>query len=153
MVAGGALSALGLACVWIALAGRLDSQDLLGGACAAVLAAVIGYFVSQQGSALPSFRREDVRQIVALPKRVVVETSQVFAVVARKALGRPGEGGSWMQVPVGIGAGGWRAARRASVLTGLLSVAPGSIVVDVDTESGVALVHRLGGAPRSADSP
>ena len=47
--------------VWIALAGRLDAQDLVGGASAAGLAAVVGFFVSQKGRALPSLRRRDAR--------------------------------------------------------------------------------------------
>jgi hypothetical protein len=50
-------------------------------------------------------------------------------------------------VPVDVGPDvrGWPAARREAVLTALLSAAPNTIVVDIDTEAGAALVHQLAG--------
>jgi multisubunit Na+/H+ antiporter MnhE subunit len=54
-------------------------------------------------------------------------------------------------VPVDLGtdAGGWPAARREAVLTALMSAAPNTIVIDIDTDSSTALVHRLAGAAES----
>lgn len=143
VIAGGLLSVGVLLGVWIALAGQLDRQDLIGGGATAVVAAIVGFLVSQEGRALPSFRRRDLRQIAAFPVQVVVETAQVFWLAARKAAGRDVPLGSWVKVPIDAEDGGWPAARRDSVLTALLSVTPNSIVVDLDLEEGVALVHRL----------
>ncbi len=151
VLAGGLLTVVVSSGVWIALAGQLDGQDLVAGVITGALAAGIGYFVSQRGDALPSFRRGDVRRIAAFPYRIVVESVQVFVLAARQAVGRTGPGGSWVHVPVEAGGGGWQAARRDSVLTALLSVAPTTIVVDIDADSGVALVHRLGGERISGD--
>jgi hypothetical protein len=39
------------------------------------------------------------------------------------------------------------------VLTGLLSAAPNTVVVDIDMEAGTALVHQLVGAPQSDERP
>jgi multisubunit Na+/H+ antiporter MnhE subunit len=149
VIAGGAVTVVVLTGVWIALAGRLDAQDLVGGASAAGLAAVVGFFVSQKGRALPSLRRRDARLIATFPWQVVVETAQVFGLAARKLTGKAVAGGSWAHTPVDVGGGGWRSARRDSVVTALLSVAPGTVVVDIDADSGVALVHRLGERSRA----
>ena len=53
--------------------------------------------------------------------------------------------GALRTVPLDVGpdAPGWSAARREAVLTGLLSAAPNTVVVDIDMEAGTALVHRL----------
>lgn len=152
VIAGGVLTVVVLSSVWIALAGQLDLQDLVAGTCTATIATFIGFFVSQRGRALPSLRRGDLRQIAAIPKQIVVDTVRVFVLVARKATGRTVVGGSFVQVPVDAAGGGWQAARRDSVLTALLSVAPGTIVVDIDAESGAALVHCLGGERRPVDA-
>jgi multisubunit Na+/H+ antiporter MnhE subunit len=57
-------------------------------------------------------------------------------------------------VDLGTDAGGWPAARREAVLTALMSAAPNTIVIDIDTDAGTALVHRLASAPEfSAAEP
>ena len=89
LVAGGLIWAGALLGMWIVLAGQPDVQDLVAGSAAAVLAAGVGYLLSQRGKMVPSVRVADVRTLAALPWQVVVETGQVFALAARKAAGRP----------------------------------------------------------------
>jgi multisubunit Na+/H+ antiporter MnhE subunit len=131
--------------VWIVLAGEPDAQDLVGGSVAAVLAVGFAYLVSQRGSMVPSVRAADLRTLAAVPWQVVVETGQVFALAARKVSGRPTTPGELRTVPLDAGPDvrGWPAARREAVLTGLLSAAPNTVVVDIDMEAGTALVHQL----------
>jgi multisubunit Na+/H+ antiporter MnhE subunit len=135
--------------MWIILAGQPDVQDLVAGSAAAVLAVGTGYLVSQGGRMTPSVRAADLRTLAAVPWQVVAETGQVFALAARKAAGRPVAPGALRTVPVDVGTDmrGWPAARREAVLTALMSAAPNTIVVDIDTEAGTALVHQLAGAP------
>lgn len=150
-VGAGAVVAFGaLLGVWIGLAGQPDDQDLVAGSCAAAVAVAVGFAVSQRGRALPSFQLADLGRLAALPAQVVVETGRVFAAAARHAAGRRGGAvGEWstvaVTVPAGTGSGpaGWRAARRDSVLTALLSASPNTIVADIDADAGTALVHRL----------
>jgi len=141
--------------VWIALAGQPDGQDLVAGSAAAALAVSIGFFVSRRGEALPGLRRRDLREAAALPGRLVVETWQVFMVAARKLAGREVAAGRWVTVPAETGADleGWRAARRDSVRTVLLSAAPNTVVADIDAKAGTALVHRLAGRAGRGDHP
>ena len=89
LVTGGLLYAGALLGMWIVLAGQPDAQDLVAGSAAAVLAVGVGYLLSQRGTMVPSVRAADLRTLAAVPWQVVVETGQVFALVARKASGRP----------------------------------------------------------------
>jgi multisubunit Na+/H+ antiporter MnhE subunit len=141
--------------IWIVLAGEVDTQDLVIGSASAVVSVGAGYLVSQRGQMVPKFRAADLRTLAALPWRVVTETGQVFALAARKAAGQPVAGGRMCTVPVDTGPDvrGWPAARREAMLTALMSAAPNTIVVDIDTEAGTALVHQLAGAPQPKVRP
>ena len=145
LVTGGLVYAGVLLGIWIVLAGELDTQDLVSGSVAAVLAVGVGYLVSERGKLVPSVRAADLRTLAAVPWQVVVETGQVFALAARKASGRPTAPGELRTVPLDAGPDvrGWPAARREAVLTALLSAAPNTVVVDIDMEAGTALVHQL----------
>ena len=149
LAAAGLIYAGALLGMWFLLAGEVDVQDLAVGSAGAVLAVGTGYLVSERGKMVPSARVADLRTLARVPWQVVTETGQVFALAARKAAGRPVAPGALRTVPVDVGtdARGWPAARREAVLTALLSAAPNTIVVDIDTEAGTALVHRLAGGP------
>ena len=150
LVIGGLVYAGVLLGVWIVLAGQPDPQDLVVGSVAAVVAVGGGYFISQRGRMVPSVRAADLRTLAVVPWRVIVETGQVFALVARKAAGRPAAPGALRTVPLDAGPDvrGWPAARREAVLTALLSAAPNTVVVDLDMKAGTALVHQLAGVPQ-----
>ena len=140
--------------MWIVLAGQPDVQDLVAGSAAAVLAAGVGYLLSQRGKMVPSVRVADVRTLAAVPWQVVVETGQVFALAARKAAA-PGCAGRAAHRAGGCRDGRARMAGRA---TGggadrALSAAPNTVVVDIDMEAGTALVHQLAGAPEPGERP
>src|ERR1700753_146889 len=84
LVIGGLAYAGVLLGMWIVLAGQPDSQDLVAGAVAGVLAVGVGYRVSQRGKMVPSVRAADLRTLVVVPWQVVAETGQAFALAARK---------------------------------------------------------------------
>ena len=155
LVIGGLVYAGALLGMWIVLAGQPDIQDLVVGSVAAVLAVGTGYLVSDRGKMVPSAQVADLRTVVGVPWQVVAETGQVFALAARKAVGRPVAPGALCTVPVDVGTDvrGWPAARREAVLTALMSAAPNTIVVDIDMEAGTALVHQLAGAPEPDAHP
>ena len=155
LVAGGLVYACALLGIWIVLAGQPDTQDLVAGSVAAVLAVGVGYLLSQRGRMVPGVQAADLRALAAVPWQVVVETGQVFALAARKASGRPAAPGALRTVPLDAGPDvrGWPAARREAVLTALLSAAPNTVVVDIDMEAGTALVHQLAGAPQPDEHP
>lgn len=145
LVAGALVYAGALLGVWIVLAGQPDVSDLIAGSVAAVFAVGVSYFLSQQGKMVPGLRAGDLRAVAAVPWQVVTESAQVLALAARKAAGRPTPPGALRTVPVEVEADlrGWPAARREAALTAVLSAAPNTIVVDIDTDAGTALVHQL----------
>jgi multisubunit Na+/H+ antiporter MnhE subunit len=145
LVAGGLVYAGALLGVWIVLAGEPDVSDLIAGSAAAVFSVGVGYFLSERGTMVPGLRAGDVRALAAVPWQLVVESWQVFALAARKAAGRPTAPSALRTVPVPVedDLRGWPAARREAALTALLSAAPNTVVVDIDMESGTALVHQL----------
>jgi multisubunit Na+/H+ antiporter MnhE subunit len=155
LATGGLVYAGALLGMWIVLAGQPDTQDLAAGSVAAVLAVGFAYRISERGKMVPSVRAGDLRTLALVPWQVVIETGQVFALAARKASGRPTAPGALSTVPLNAGPDvrGWPAARREAVLTGLLSAAPNTVVVDIDMQAGTALVHQLVGAPQSDERP
>lgn len=153
VVAGGLVTFGILLGVWIALAGAADGQDLVAGAAASAVAVGAGYLLSRRGKALPRLTTGDLPTLGRLPLRLVVESAQVFALAARKACGRRVAPGTWVEVPVVVDGSGWRAARRDSVVTLLMSMTPNDIVADLDADTGVALVHRLIGGKPDRSSP
>jgi multisubunit Na+/H+ antiporter MnhE subunit len=148
LVAGGLVYAAVLLGMWIVLAGQPDTQDLVAGSVAAVVAVGAGYLLSQRGRMVPSVSGADLRTLAAVPWQLVVETGQVFALASRKASGRPVAPGALRSVRLDAGPDvrGWPAARREAVLTALLSAAPNTVVVDIDMAAGTALVHQLTGS-------
>lgn len=144
-IVGGALTFAILLAIWMALAGRLDEQDLIGGAGATSVAVVAGFIISHNGRALPAFRCQDAKVILILPWRVIVETGKVFAIAGRTALGHGATVGAWSTVAIEPGeeSPGWPAARRDAVVTALMSASPTAIVANVDAEAGTALIHKL----------
>ena len=127
------------------LVGEPDVSDLIAGSAAAVFSVAVGYFLSERGKMVPGLRVSDVRALAAVPWQVVVESGQVLALAARKAVGRPTAPGALRTVPVEVEADlrGWPAARREATLTAVLSAAPNTVVIDIDTDAGTALVHQL----------
>jgi multisubunit Na+/H+ antiporter MnhE subunit len=145
LVAGGLVYAGALLGVWIVLAGQPDVSDLIAGSAAAVFAVGVSYFLSEHGRMVPGLRAGDLRAVAAVPWQVVAESGQVLALAARKAAGRPTAPGALRTVPVEVEADlrGWPATRREAALTAVLSAAPNTIVIDIDTDAATALVHRL----------
>lgn len=145
LIAGALVYAGALLGVWIVLAGEPDVSDLIAGSAAAVFSVGVGFFLSDRGKMVPALRAADVRALAAVPWQVVAESGQVLALAARKAAGRSTEPGALRTVPVEVESGlrGWPAARREATLTAVLSAAPNTVVIDIDTDAGTALVHQL----------
>jgi hypothetical protein len=127
----------GLFLVWLLFVGTVAGLELIAGLCAAAIGATAAEVVRSQG--LLNFRVES-RWLVRGAGQLLRVVPEFFLVLA--AIGRPSRGAfRTVEFP----AGGRRAVdsgRRAwAALTG--SLAPNRLVVDVDPETGKALVHDL----------
>jgi hypothetical protein len=74
-----------------------------------------------------------------LPVRVVADTARVLLAAAR------GETGSWRDAAIAHAQGDDAGARGARAVGAIaMSLAPGSVVLDVNAATGVARLHALG---------
>jgi hypothetical protein len=127
----------GLFVLWLLLVGTVAGLELIAGLCAAAIGATAAEVVRSQG--LLNFRVE-ARWLARGSRHVLRVVPDFFLVLA--AIGRRPRGAfRTLEFP----AGGHRAVddgRRAwGALSG--SLAPNRLVVDVDPETGEALVHDL----------
>lgn len=132
--------------LWILLVGELDLEDALAGVVAAAAGTGAGWAATHAGRALPQLRRRDAARLARAVPALFTETVAVYGAAARHALGRP-IGAATRTVPTDAAGGGWAAARRSSVVGALESLTPGRIVIDIDHESGDAVVHELRARP------
>jgi multisubunit Na+/H+ antiporter MnhE subunit len=121
--------------LWLLLTGTLAGLELAWGLAAAA-AAALGHVVARRVAGRP-LRVRRLPGLASLPARVVADFARLL-----RAL--PAGRGRWReeQVPRGREDPEWRARRAWHALSG--SVAPATIVADVDRERGVAVVHELG---------
>jgi multisubunit Na+/H+ antiporter MnhE subunit len=132
--------------VWIALVGQADLQDNLAGLVAAGVGVAVGWFVTVGGRAVPQLRRSDLVEVVRLGPALCRQTIGVYRAAWRRAQGL-GPPGGFRTMATDVGGGGWTAARRSAIVGALLSVTPGTIVVDIDADSGLATVHDFVAQP------
>jgi multisubunit Na+/H+ antiporter MnhE subunit len=142
LIVGGTTTFALLFGMYIALVGEWDTQDVAAGVAASAASMVVGWMVGRDGRAFPAFRRDDLKELIRLLPRTLVETVQVFVAVARRRRDRV-EIGATRTVETGPGAPSWKGARRAGLLGALLSVTPNSYVIGLDPETGRATVHEL----------
>jgi multisubunit Na+/H+ antiporter MnhE subunit len=127
----------GLLLFWLALVGTVEDLELVAGLCAAALGATAVEVVRSQGLLRLRVEWRWLRQLWKPLLRVLPDFFVVLAALARPPRGR--------MRTVDFPTGGQRdvdVGRRAFVALAS-SLAPNSLVVDLDEESGAALVHEL----------
>lgn len=126
--------------VWIALVGAADLQDNVAGLIVGGAGTASGWVVTVRGRAVPRVHLADLAALARLLPELVTGAVAVFAVTWRRARhGEPPSG--YRTVDTDAAGGGWRAARRSSVVTYLTSFTPESILVDLDEDTGAATIH------------
>jgi multisubunit Na+/H+ antiporter MnhE subunit len=127
----------GLLLFWLALVGTVEYVEWIAGLCAAALGATAVDVVRSQGLLRFRVQCRWLRRLWRPLLRVVPDFLLVLAALARRSRGRVRT--------VDFPTGGHRdvdVGRRAFV-TLAASLAPNSLVIDVDAESGEVLVHDL----------
>jgi multisubunit Na+/H+ antiporter MnhE subunit len=131
--------------LWLAFAGTIQSQEVIAGLCAAALGATAAEVVRSQGLLRFRIQWRWLRELWKPLLRVVPDFFVVIAALVRRPAGRMRR----VEFPTGgtrdVDAGG-----RAFVAVAA-SLAPNSLVIDVDAEQGIVLVHDLvpGSAPQT----
>ena len=123
--------------LWLAFAGTIQSQEIIAGLCAAALGATAAEVVRSQGLLRFRIQWHWLREIWKPLLRVVPDFFVVIAALVRRPAGRMRR----VEFPSG-GTRDMDAGRRAFVAVAA-SLAPNTLVIDVDAEQGIVLVHDL----------
>jgi multisubunit Na+/H+ antiporter MnhE subunit len=132
-----------LVALWLALTTTLDVQELVAGALAAAVAAVTAELVRAQG--LVRFRpmpRWLVRSRI-LPRRVLSDSVLLGRVLFRHALRREVASGAFRALGFDPGGDDARSATRRALVIAAISLTPNTIVVGIDRNERLILVHQL----------
>ena len=142
---------LPLMALWLAFVGTLAAEEVLLGLVAAAVAATAADLVRAQD--LVRFRMEArwLRGLGGIPWEVLRDTWLLAVALWRHLRGRPVRG-AFRVVPFPTEQDDARAAARRALATGIVSVAPNTMVVGVEDDQGM-LVHQLVPRPGSPVPP
>jgi multisubunit Na+/H+ antiporter MnhE subunit len=122
-----------LTALWLLAVGAFDRTDVVAGVLAGAVAATAALLVGRERLAPFDFRAGWLLELRSVPWRVLRDSVVVLAALVRRVRG------AWDERPVTNA----RPAGRRAFLAWLGSLGPNTVVVDVDAERGVELVHSL----------
>ncbi|HEX4830490.1 MAG TPA: Na+/H+ antiporter subunit E [Trebonia sp.] len=143
---------------WMALDDSLRPDELVTGALASVLAALLATVVSSQAgepvrARLSWLRGRPLRRALALPGDVARDTLVIYAALARLLARGTVPGGGYVLVPLRYGGSAPPDATRRVLVTWTTSLAPDTLAVAFDPARDVQVVHRLtGDRPQPGDA-
>ena len=130
---------------WVMLDNSTLPDELLAGAGAAVLGALLAEQVSYQAATRFRMRFEWLAHALALPGQVVADTVTVFGALWRKLARGEDPPSEFAELPVRFGDDTPEGVTRRALLIGGHSLAPNTFALGIDKDSGRMVVHRLVG--------
>jgi hypothetical protein len=131
-----------LMALWIIVDDSVDTDELLVGAGAAVLAALLAQLAGRQTVAL-GMPSGWLRALARLPADVVRDTWIVFGALARTLVRRSAPASAFRQLPVSYGAQTPTGRLRRGFVIGVRSFAPNTFALGIDADRDVMVVHQL----------
>jgi multisubunit Na+/H+ antiporter MnhE subunit len=129
--------------LWVALDDSVAADELLAGAGAAAISALLAEMAFHQAALLLRFRLAWLLPALPLPWRVVADTVIVYRALWRKlAYGEDPRGG-FAEERVEPGADGPEGTVRRTLIIGIRSFTPNGFALGIDAERGVMVVHEL----------
>jgi multisubunit Na+/H+ antiporter MnhE subunit len=129
--------------LWVAVDDSIGLAELGGGAGAAALAALLTEAALHQAGTRITVRVRWLAAAWRLPGQALGDTVLVFRALARQLVrGEPPPSG-FRELPVRAGGQGREAVTRRVLLVGASSLAPNTVVLDIDQERDVMVVHQL----------
>lgn len=130
--------------VWIVSLSAYSSQDLVAALACGVPCAVMAVLARRTLRLAARPPAEAWRWLAALPWSIAVDTVRVLALPWRR--GARSSAGQFRNMPLGPSGTSAGAVGRRAAAALIMSATPGAFVVDVDPDTGTALVHALGPA-------
>lgn len=132
-----------LMALWVMIDDSLAGDELLAGAGAAAIAALVAETVCHQATLRLRIRAAWLLPALRLPEQVAVDMVTVYRALWRKlAHGEDPRGGFAAEL-VASGEDGPAGMVRRTLLIGGYSLAPNTFALGIDAERGVMVVHRL----------
>lgn len=128
--------------LWIIVDDSVDTDELLVGAGAAALAALLAELAGHQAAAL-GMLAGCLRMIASLPADVARDTSTVFGALARTLVRRQAPVSAFRQLPVAYGPETPSGRLRRAFVIGVRSFAPNTFALGIDADRNVMVVHQL----------
>jgi hypothetical protein len=133
--------------LWVALDDSLATDELLVGAGAVAIAALLAETACHQAAlrAGPRLRLAWLLPALRLPGQVAADTVTVYRALWRKLAHGEDPRGGFTEEPVQPGEDGPAGTLRRTLIIGGRSLAPNAFALGIDAERAVMVVHRLVG--------
>jgi multisubunit Na+/H+ antiporter MnhE subunit len=128
---------------WVILDDSIATDELLAGAGAAALAALLAELVTHQAAARVRIRARWLVRVIELPGQVAGDTVIVFAALWRRLAHGEDPPSGFRRLPVRYGDDTAEGRTRRALLIGGKSIAPNSIAAGIDKDTDTMLVHQL----------
>jgi multisubunit Na+/H+ antiporter MnhE subunit len=128
---------------WVMLDDSISTDELLAGAGAAALAALLAEVVTYQAATRFRMRIEWLVPALSLPGQVVRDTVIVYQALWRRLAHGQQPPSALADLPVRYGDDSPEGVTRRVLLVWGTSVAPNTFALGVDSERDVMVVHRL----------
>jgi len=128
---------------WVMLDDSISTDELLAGAGAAALAALLAEVVTYQAATRFRMRIEWLVPALSLPGQVVRDTVIVYRALWRRLAHGQHPPSAFADLPARYGDDSPEGVTRRVLLVWGTSVAPNTFALGVDSERDVMVVHRL----------
>jgi len=128
---------------WVMIDDSISTDELLAGAGAAALAALVAELVMYQAGTRFRMRIEWLVPALTLPGQVARDTVIVYRALWRRLVHGEQPPSAFVEIPVRFGDDTPEGMTRRTLLVGGTSVAPNTFVLGLDQDRDVMVVHRL----------
>lgn len=124
--------------VWLVTLSAVSGQELVVATPLGLVSGVLAVIARRVAGNRWRLRPQWFLPVLLVPVAILADTVRVLAAAVTRPSGR------FVDLPVSQGAGDGAPARgRRALATMVITVSPGTIVVDIDPETGRATVHTL----------
>jgi multisubunit Na+/H+ antiporter MnhE subunit len=128
---------------WVILDDSIATDELLAGAGAAALAALLAELVTYQAAARVRIRVRWLGRVIGLPGQVAGDTAIVFAALWRRLAHGEQPPSGFRVLPVPYGDDSTKGMTRRVLLVGGESIAPNTFVLGIDEATDTMVIHQL----------
>jgi multisubunit Na+/H+ antiporter MnhE subunit len=128
---------------WVIIDDSVATDELLVGAGAAALAALVAELVTYQAAARFQLRIRWLAPALRLPGQVARDMVIVYGALWRRLARGEQPLSAFLELPARFGDDSTEGATRRTLLIGGTSVAPNTFVLGIDSATNLMVVHRL----------